>query len=176
MDTSQQNTRLTIGFVIAVALVALAGWGGYTLGLIKSSPAQTTEPQLVIKTLMGSITALTGTTLTLQPTAADIRVASTSRQVLTDTSTNFRRVIAKSQESYQNELDAFLKKLKTTPPATATSSPFSGYPSPVLYENISLSDLRVGDTIAVSAASNILTAPQFKAVQVVHQSSTNTSP
>ena len=158
----------------ALAMVFVAWQAGYSTGV--KAPSSGTRTQVVqnripkeAKSITGKITGVAGTTISLQTFGTYSTQKNTERTVMTDAATIFERDMPKDQNAFQSELSAFSEKLQASR-AEGSSLPSSAYPAPFTLEGISLSDLRVGDIVMVTAAENILTADSFTATKVVVES------
>ncbi len=163
MQKTQPRTYVIAAFIALLSMIPVAWHIGYSTGLegsLSTTQAQTST------SLMGKITDITGTTITLQ---ASIPGQTTRKvTVTTDSTTVFERVIQKDQKTYQDEVRAFDAKVQA---AQANGTPFTNddfkdIPLPFTFIPMTLADLSLGESIVVTAAENILSKTKFKATRV----------
>ena len=163
MDTTSLKKYFFAGAAASLAVIVVVWQVGYDTGA-KSISAQITQSQspAEVKSVVGKIVNISGATLTVITTASTGSV----RDVTTDSNTVFERVIRKNPKTLQSDMLAFNKRIKT---ATTSDTPLQ-FPLPFTFKKISLTDLRVGDIVVVTAAEDILTKSQFTATRVSVQS------
>ncbi len=171
METTHYSKRFITALVVADLSVLLffIWYSGYIGGLQKSAlTTQATQAQLLssdAKSIFGKIIDISGTTLTMTSLEAP-----SIREVTTDAATVFEQIAPKDQKVFQSEIITFDARKKT---AEADGTPLlpSEYPSPFAFQKLSLSDLRVGDIVTVTATDTILSESTFTATRVSVQSS-----
>lgn len=135
------------GFTAAKALVENSN-----LGALIRTPDD-------IRSLAGTVTAVNGERLTLHlvsnspfddPALAD-------RTVLVASSTKITKFVLKDPKVFQSELAAYTKT-KSAPP-----------PVPLTVATITLSDIKIGDSVLVTASGNIKSRKEFTAVSIQDQ-------
>ncbi|MEK7145090.1 MAG: hypothetical protein AAB794_04540 [Patescibacteria group bacterium] len=152
------------GAAAALALVFVAWQIGYRTGLESTPTIQATQAQLLSdgKSIFGKIIDISGATLTI----ATLDSALPIRKVIIDSETVLGRLVPKDQKVYQSEITDFNGKIDTEKSSTALLQ----FPSPFASETISLTNLRVGDIVTVTAADTILLESTFTATRVSVQS------
>lgn len=173
----------TKSFVIAGGIVGIVAGltGGYFLGYARGAVAIKTSyaPKIAeveamlppvpstIQSLTGTVQAINGATLTLQvasgtfvdPFLADFP---TTREVTITTTTNITSMTPISSTELQEEMQAYVEQLKKS---TSTSEEITP-PSSFTKTAISISDIKVGDTVIITASDNILSASSFAATSI----------
>lgn len=170
--------EIAIVSIVVAVIVGLAG--GYFWGYAKGGAAVMASyagkiDQLknllpvptTLNSLSGKVTAVSGMTLTLAAASitpnpfADAFPA--IREVTAISSTTITRATQTNPLEFQKEVQAYTSQIgKPGSPAVAA-------PSPVSQTVISLSDIKVGDTVTVTAGSNILDAASFTATTIQDQ-------
>jgi hypothetical protein len=176
-----KSTMVVVGFVIAL-VVGLAGgycWGYASGGnamnasyaqkiaavdrLFPPSPTSTLS-------LTGTVTSVNGSVITMNannPTPNPFAVGNfpAVREVTLTSATQITMIEQKSPAEMEQEVRAFTKQ-ESAAGASVASHTFVPLPSSVTTTTISLSDIKAGDTIIVTAASNIMSVPSFTATAV----------
>ena len=144
-------TALLAGFVIGF----FAGNGSLTSISPRTSPhaespssqfiPSETDPRMV----SGTITAISGSTITLQPLFSDKTLTVTIGK---DT----KIVVQKDPQTYRDEIVAYHNQVPTPP----------NLPSPYQGKAVSAGDLHVGNTIAVTATDAIQDKSSITAVEI----------
>ncbi|HUY05174.1 MAG TPA: hypothetical protein VMV62_00405 [Candidatus Paceibacterota bacterium] len=123
-----------------------------------------------VRSISGTVTAVSSAGLTLHTSSESPfdDLSLTERTVTVDTSTAVVRLTQKDPKVFQSELDAFMKT------AQVGSSTAMGYPSPFVQMPAGFENIKVGDTVIVTAADNIRTKSGFAAssIQIVPQVAT----
>ena len=168
MQTASLKKYFFAGATASLALVLFAWHNGYMTGFRTSvttaATPQVTQSRLLSDTssVRGRIADITGTTLTiLAPDSTPV-----TRKVLTDQGTVFGYTAPKDPKTFQSDVLAFDLKLKTAQANGTTLAPRE-FPTPFTLEKLSLSDLRVGDTVTITAIDSILGKSEFVAMSVI---------
>jgi hypothetical protein len=118
--------------------------------------------------LSGQVTAINGTTLTLKtapltqnPFAGSFPLV---REVTVTSATKITGVSQQSQAEFQTEQQAFEKKMTGARPTPGMI--LSMPPMPPTPTDLTLSDISIGNTVTVTADSNIVSSPSFTATAV----------
>ena len=170
MGKTQWSKHIVAAFAALLAMVFIAWQMGYMTGL--KSPASTgtrsagSEAPKETKAILAKVTGIAGTTLSVIPLSLGSSAPPTLT-VLTDEATVFERSIPKDRKSYLDEMAVSIAKMKQN---VASSTPLEPPPIPFVLKSISLADVRIGDTIFVTAAEDILKARQVTATKVLVQS------
>ncbi len=161
MQKTQPRTYVIAAFTALLSMITVAWQIGYSTGLGTSASATQAQAFQDTRSIVGKITDITGTMITLQPLVA----GQTARKVSTDSATVFERVVPKDQKVYQNEIDAFKAKIQAIQ-ANGTQPDFKDIPLPFTFTSMTLADLSPGTTVVVTAAENILSKTKFTATRV----------
>lgn len=165
---------------IILTSVVVAGIAGYFLGYSfgGKAVASTYSDRIAIANMMtparvdvrfvnGRIKEIKGSTITVDrvllsqnPFAGDAPV---SREVTITNATKLTKILPKDMAVYNAELAMVQKRLKEDP--KLLNGPITT-PSLFVETPIKASDLKAGDTVVVSAATDILQAPSFSATQI----------
>ncbi len=165
MQKTHPRTYVIAAFTALLSMIVVAWQIGYSTGLGTSASATQAQTFQDTKSIVGKITDITGTTITLQPLVA----GQTARKVSTDSNTVFKRVVPKDQKAYQNEISAFNEKIKTAQASGTLPSPadFKDVPVSFTFTPMALADLSPGTTVTITATKNILQGQQVVAAQIV---------
>ncbi len=160
MPKTQPRTYVIAAFTALLSMIPIAWHIGYSTGLEGSLSVTQVQAS---KSLMGKITDITGTTITLQ----SFIPGQTTRKVTvtTDSATVFEQVVQKDQKVYQDEVRAFDAKVQAAQ-VDGTQPDFKDIPLPFTFTPMTLADLSLGESIVVTAAENILSKTKFRATRV----------
>ncbi len=139
---------LTTAVSASIMMISVAWRAGYADGFVKGASAKQPQGQTPaeVKTIVGKISGITGTTVTIQ-TYITGSAKPVTYQIGTNSSTTFERMIQKDQKTYQAEQVTFSAKLKTAR-ANGTVTPLGPIPpAPFTLQKSSLINLRIGDVI-----------------------------
>lgn len=165
---------------IVLASIVVAGILGYSLGYSfgGKAVAATYADRIAIVNMMtpsrtdvrfvnGQIKQINGSTLTVDkvilsqnPFASDAPV---SREVTITSATKLTKILPKDMAVYNAELVAAQKRIKEDP--KLLKGPYNP-PSLFVEKAINFADLKIGDTVVVTAANDILQAQSFVATQI----------
>lgn len=177
---NKTTTTIVIGVLIGGVLGYMIGYSrgiaSYTpkiAALNKMFPALTQATSLTgkVEQVGGSSFTLGGLSLSPTPFADNYP---TTRQITITSATKISKSIPKDPAVFAAEILAFQKKNagRTTTRIGNEMLP----PTPFSQVDIKLSDLKAGDTVTVSAASDILQAASFTATSVQLMSSQSVAP
>lgn len=113
-----------------------------------------------IKEINGSVITVDRIILSQNPFASDAPVM---RQVTITKATKLTKILPNDTATYNAEMVAIRKRIKEDP--TLMKGPLVT-PSLFVETPIKASDLKVGDTVVVTAANDVLKAPSFDATQI----------
>ena len=152
---------MTIAMVITS--IFLEYQNGYVAGTRSVLVIQ--QPQTI--SISGKITDITGTTITVQETIPTSITGSTKQvtivQIVTDEMTIFNRAVPSSGGVLPSASNT---KTQVTG-ADGINTPAEYTLPPVTFETTSLAELKVDDTVALSAMKNFPTENQFTATRVI---------
>lgn len=117
-----------------------------------------------IRTLSGSVTAVSGNRVTIHTTSINPfeDPALDDRIIVITTDTKIFKLTQKTQEVYKAEMDAFMKKMQSTKVSSSPATP----PSPSIKTTADLTSITVGATLNVTAVDNIKTMKEFPASEI----------
>jgi hypothetical protein len=128
-------------------------------GLLRPEPAE-------IFTVTGTITSVAGNKITLkaEPTVTNplAEQAPETRTVTVTAETKILKLTPKTPEEIAKESEAFRKSAAELEPGATPPNP----PSPFGTKEIKITDLKAGDTISVTAETNIKMAAEFAAKEI----------
>ena len=158
-------------FVVALLVAAIAGGAGWFLGYQqgagkRASLFSVAAPMpLDVRTLSGVVKSISEDRFVMEiDSFTPASAASEKRTVIADSSTRIERLDQKDSDIFQKELDAYNSKLGTWNSSTNSAPPLP--PDLFTHEEISVSLLKAGDVVNVTAAENIATARRFTAVSI----------
>ena len=127
--------------------------------LTPSTPTSTLSLSGRVKSINGSVITMDANSLTPgSPLAAG--GFSVSRAVTVTSDTKIIKEVPTDPAVFQQEMQAYAKR------ASSASTSTAPLPSPPTETSISLSDIKVGDVISVTASSNIMSAASFTATAI----------
>ena len=124
------------------------------------SATKATSVEGRVKQVNADSLTLEGVAVSMNPFAAGDYPM--TRQVTITSSTKIIRVTSKDPQQFQKEMVAYQNSLQNRNQASSTLTP----PSPFNETTIQLSDIKVGDSVSATAASDIINAASFEAVQL----------
>ena len=184
MSTGKSIVIVSVVIALAVGLAGGYFWGyakGYTNGgaaVVASYALKVAQVKALfpvppdVRSLSGQVEAVSDTMLTLKAASitqnpfADTFPA--IREVAIASSTKITSVSQKDPAELQREMQVFAEKMAGV---AASSAPRAAVapPSPFTETDISLSDIKAGDTVTVTADSNILNSANFTATAIQKQ-------
>ncbi len=179
--------QVVISSVIVALIVGLVG--GYFWGYARGGMAVTASyaPKIVevsklfppaptsmlslsgqVKSINGSVVTLDVGSLTPDPFA--VENFPEVREVTVANAAKITKMVQKDPAELQQEVEAYTKQAVNVS-ATAGVVPVgpSEGPVPFTEKNISLSDIKMGDMVIVTAGSDIMSAPSFTATAIQDQ-------
>lgn len=169
MPPTSNKAKLVTSAVIAVCVLAAAIAATYWFQLregnaLLQDTSRYSAEILKATTMVGTIDSTAGTTLILSvlvPAGSDLPQ---QRKVHTDAATVFLRFTPKNLDEYKQERAAYLKQAAT---ASSSGALFDEMPPrPFIYENITLNDLRKGDSVEITATQPMYLLSQFTASEI----------
>jgi len=172
--------KISVVLSVVVALV-LGLAGGYFWGYARGGAAVTTSyaPKIAalatffppapsstlslsgqVESINGSIVTINARPFTRNPFAAGGFLV--SREATVTSATKITKQAQIDPTVFRQEIQAY----NMTRPSGPSSTTAIALPTPFTETNISLSDIKVGDMIAVTASSNIMSAASFTATTV----------
>lgn len=171
--------------IISIIAVSIGLCAGYFLGYlnggsaIKASYASKIAavnkffPQIPneVTSISGKIEKINGQTITItanpisQNPFIDISFPQT-RVVNVTSATQLTRIVPKDPATFQKEMTAFQNAIQEPRSATGTSQKSLNPPSSFVENNIKLSDIKIGNIVSITAASNILSVSNFSATKI----------
>ncbi|MDP1690341.1 MAG: hypothetical protein Q8L52_04060 [bacterium] len=116
-----------------------------------------------VRALLGTVTLVGSGSLTLHVISNNPFDSSPSnRTVLVDASTKIIKIVQKDPKVFQSEVAVFSKAAQSG----STSAKNAPSPAPFTLTTVTLADIKVGDTITVTASSNIKSAKEFTAIGI----------
>jgi len=164
---------IAIVSIVIALVIGLAGgyfWGGAAVTAsyapkIAAVNALFPIPQN-LTSLTGQVEGISGNTLTLKTASLSanpfVGNIPTVREVTVTDATAIAQLAPKDQATFQKETQDFQQQIKNATSALAGAAA----PSPFASTTISLSDIKVGDAVVVTAGENILNAASFSAVSI----------
>jgi hypothetical protein len=132
--------------------------------LVPSAPTSTLSLSGRVKSINGSVITMDANSLTPgSPLAAG--GFSVSRAVTVTSDTKIIKEVPTDPAVFQQEMQAYTKRASSASTSTTSTVPVPP-PLPFTETSIALSDIHVGDMIAVTASSNIISAASFTATTV----------
>jgi hypothetical protein len=153
-----------------------AGWEAAKQRL-KDSGFMPVMGNMEIKTVYGEVKQIKDNQIVikirpLEP-LADPELDTRTVQIQDDT--KVYQLAQNDPDKYQKEMEEFNKKMQEQmkdPGKSQTNNPIAA-PEPFTKKLVSLSDVKQGQQISALAATNIITAKEFKAVEILIQSAPN---
>ena len=166
---------LTTAVSAAIMMITVAWQTGYNTGFTRGTSAtQTQKTSAAVVFIVGKVTGITGTTVTVESFISG-SPKPVSLHINTNARTAFEQMIKKDIKVYQTEQTAFNTKL-TAARAQGTASPFGPVPPvPFTLQKSSLTDLRVGNAVSVTATQDTSAASTFSATKVLFDPTPPTS-
>lgn len=163
------KTITTVLVSLAVGLGLGYAWGSTQVAASYASkvaevnklfpaPTETLAVSGKVKQVTDSSIMLEGVSVSSNPFAGDFP---TTRNVMITSATRIIKTSQKDGATLQAEMMAFQKSIQGSK-GGVTITP----PSPFSETDATLADIKVGDTVTVTATSNILSAASFSATQV----------
>jgi len=156
--------------IALLGVAVIAGGSGWFLGYkqsatrganLMSAGAQTFD----VRTLSGVVKSVSEDRFLMEINSfTPAYAASEERTVMTDASTKIERLNQKDSDVFQKELDAYNSKLRAWNSSTGSAPPLP--PDLFAREEISVSLLKAGDEVNVTAGENIAKTKRFTAVSI----------
>lgn len=157
-----------------------AGWDAAKQRLIDSGSVPSTGMNVEVRAVSGQITEINGDKITLKIRPLEpLADASLDTRIITvDSNTKITSMVPKDPKEFATEMEAYSKKMSAninvTPNMTkvgSTSTPPVPYvpitpPESFTKTTISVSDLKVGQTINVTTDKNIKDVKEFSATEI----------
>ncbi len=121
-----------------------------------------------VKSVSGTVESISGNRITIKIKPLEPLASPTldSRIVTITNTTKITKMIPRDPQTVQKEMDAFMKSIQTPPKAGTQMITPPMPPSPSTKQDAIISDIKVGDTITVTAVENIKEIKKFTATEV----------
>jgi hypothetical protein len=171
MNTNTQHHFLPLALAACVVLLAIAVWMGYSYNRTSGMPALGKTPSTIAlppgapRSVTGSITAVSGNTITVKGIEAGKDGTHDVQVIVTDSTSIFKQTQRDSAE-FKKESDAFVKAMASFKPSASSTPPIP--PTPFVQTKLALSDLSVGMHVSAVSAPND-SGTQLHAVSILIQ-------
>lgn len=117
-----------------------------------------------IRTLSGSVTAVSGNRVTIHTTSMNPfeDPSLDDRTIVVTADTKIFKLAQKSPDVFKAEMDTFMKKMQSTKVGSSPATP----PSPSTKTTSDIASITVGATLTVTAVENIKTSKEFSASEI----------
>lgn len=173
-STSNQGT-LIIKIVVAIGVVAGISFVAYQIGYgngVGTKDVSQTESTLPIESrlVIGTVEKISSQKITIKdfrkiPIVASSTDQSARMTVVANVTTIIERLIQKDIAVINKERDAFLKEIEAQGAYSSTTAMIQP-PTPYTLTKITLSDIKVGDTVSAFAAEDISKLTTFTATKI----------
>ena len=151
-----------------------SGWDAAKQRLSDSGMFPSSGMNIEIKSLTGEITEINGDKITvkIRPLEPLADASLDIRTVVVDSATKMFALQPKDQKEFLAEMDAYTQKIKANTAQMATTTPIT-MPDGFNRTTISMSDLKVGQTINVLSETNIKDVKEFNASEISYYQTVN---